>query len=51
VGCRERQTVKKVTCKNIGKITEADGYIPNADGLHLMQYMRLTPDIDPVLKN
>ena len=42
---------QKVTGKSIGKITEADGFIPNANGLRLMQEMRLTPDIAPVVKN
>ena len=42
---------QKVTGKSIGKITEADGFIPNANGLRLMQDMRLTPDIAPVVKN
>lgn len=42
---------QKVTGKSIGKITEADGFIPNANGLRLMQEMRLTPDIAPTVKN
>lgn len=42
---------QKVTGKSIGKITEADGFIPNANGLRLMQDMRLTPDLAPVVKN
>jgi transposase len=42
---------QKVTGKSIGKITEADGFIPNANGLRLMQDMRLTPDIAPVVRN
>ena len=42
---------QKVTGKSIGKITEEDGFIPNANGLRLMQEMRLTPDIAPVVKN
>lgn len=42
---------QKVTGKSIGKITEADGFIPNANGLRLMQEMRLTPDIAPAVKN
>ena len=42
---------KKVTGKSIGKITEADGFIPNANGLRLMKEMRITPDIAPVVKN
>lgn len=42
---------KKVTGKSIGKITEADGFIPNANGLRLMAEMRITPDIAPVVKN
>lgn len=42
---------QKVTGKSIGKITEADGFIPNSNGLRLMQEMRLTPDTAPVVKN
>ena len=41
---------RKVTGKSIGKITEADGFIPNANGLRLMQQMRMTPDIAPTVK-
>ena len=42
---------QKVTGKSIGKITEADGFIPNANGLRLMQEMRLTPAVAPTVKN
>ena len=42
---------QKVTGKSIGKITEADGFIPNANGLRLMQEMRLMPDAAPSVKN
>ena len=42
---------RKVTGKSIGKITEADGFIPNANGLRLMQQMRMTSDIAPTVKN
>ena len=42
---------QKVTGKSIGKITEADGFIPNANGLHLLQQMRLLPETSPVVKN
>ena len=42
---------QKVTGKSIGKITEADGFIPNANGLHLLQQMRLLPETAPVVKN
>lgn len=42
---------QKVTGKSIGKITEADGFIPNANGLRLMQEMRITPDVAPSVKN
>ena len=41
---------QKVTGKSIGKITEEDGFIPNANGLRLMQQMRLTPDVAPVVR-
>ena len=42
---------QKVTGKSIGKITEADGFIPNANGIRLMQSMRLTADVAPAVKN
>lgn len=42
---------QKVTGKSIGKITEADGFIPNRNGLETMQSLRLTPDIAPTVKN
>ena len=42
---------QKTTGKSIGKITEADGFIPNANGLRLLQEMRLTPDIAPSVKS
>lgn len=42
---------QKTTGKSIGKITEADGFIPNANGLRLLKDMRLTPDIAPSVKN
>lgn len=42
---------QKTTGKSIGKITEADGFIPNANGLHLMQELRMTPDVAPSVKN
>ena len=42
---------QKVTGKSIGKITEADGFIPNANGLRLMQEMRITPDVAPKVRN
>ena len=47
----EKNRPKKVTGKSIGKITEADGFIPNANGLRLMKEMRITPDIAPIVKN
>lgn len=46
-----KQRPQKVTGQSIGKITEADGFIPNANGLRLMQEMRLTPETVPVVKN
>ena len=42
---------QKVTGKSFGKITEADGFIPNANGLRLMQEMRITSDVAPSVKN
>ena len=47
----EKNRPKKVTGKSIGKITEAEGFIPNANGLRLMKEMRLTPEAAPVVKN
>ena len=47
----EKNRPKKVTGKSIGKITEADGFIPNANGLRLMKQMRTTPDTAPVVRN
>ena len=47
----EKNRPKKVTGKSIGKITETEGFIPNANGLRLMKEMRVTPDIAPVVKN
>lgn len=47
----EKGRPQKVTGKSIGKITEADGFIPNANGLRLMQEMRITPDVAPSVKN
>ncbi len=42
---------QKTTGKSIGKITEADGFIPNANGMRLMQEKRLLPDTAPKVKN
>lgn len=47
----EKNRPKKVTGKSIGKITEADGFIPNANGLRLMAKMHIAPDVAPVVKN
>lgn len=47
----EKGRPQKVTGKSIGKITEADGFIPNANGLRLMREMRITPDVAPSVKN
>ena len=47
----EKGRPQKVTGKSIGKVTEADGFIPNRNGLELMQSLRLTPDIAPTVKN
>ena len=47
----EKNRPQKVTGKSIGKITESDGFIPNANGLRLMQEMRITPDVAPSVKN
>lgn len=42
---------QKTTGKSIGKITEADGFIPNANGMRLMKEMRLVPEVAPRVKN
>jgi len=42
---------QKKTLKSVGKITEADGFIPNANGMRRMQEMRITPDVAPIVKN
>lgn len=42
---------QKVTLKSVGKITEADGFIPNANGMRRIQEMRITPDVAPSVKN
>ena len=47
----EKNRPKKVTGKSIGKITETEGFIPNANGLQRMKEMWITPDIAPVVKN
>ena len=47
----DKNRPQKVTGKSIGKITESDGFIPNANGLRLMKEKRLTPDIAPSVKN
>ena len=46
----EKGRPQKITGKSIGKITEADGFIPNAAGLKLMQGKRLVPTTAPVVK-
>lgn len=35
---------RKVTGKSIGKITDADGFIPNAEGMRIIQSRRVAPD-------
>lgn len=47
----DKNRPQKVTGKSIGKITAADGFIPNANGLRLMKEMRLTPDGAPTVKS
>ena len=47
----EKGRPQKVTGKSIGKITEADGFIPNANGMRLMRELRITPDVAPTVKN
>ena len=46
-----QQKAQNVTGKNIGKITEENGFIPNIYGLRLMQEMQLTPDVALSAKN
>lgn len=47
----EKGRPQKTTGKSVGKITEADGYIPNANGLRLMQELRIDPKVAPVVRN
>ena len=41
---------QKVTGKSLGKITEADGFIPNANGMRLMKELQVTPEVAPSVK-
>lgn len=41
---------RKVTNESIGKITEADGFIPNAAGMNLMRQMNIAPKSSPIVK-
>jgi len=41
---------KKITGESIGKITEADGFIPNATGMKLMRKLNLAPKSAPIVK-
>ena len=47
----QKKRPQKVTGKSIGKITEADGFIPNANGIRLMQEMRITLETAPSVRN
>ncbi len=47
----DKRRPQKTTGKSIGKITESDGFIPNANGMRLMKEMRLMPDVAPHVKN
>lgn len=47
----EKNRPKKVTGKSIGKITEADGFIPNATGLRLMKEKNILPEVQPTVKS
>ena len=47
----EKKRSQKTTGKCIGKITEADGFIPNAYGTYLMQEKNSTPVVAPVVRN
>lgn len=47
----QKGRTQKVTGKSIGKITEADSFIPYANGMRLMQEMQLLPQYTPVVKN
>ena len=46
----EKRRSKKITGESIGKITEADGFIPNATGLKLMKEMNIAPASSPIVK-
>ena len=47
----EKKRPQKVTGKSIGKITEADGFIPNANGMKLMQEKGVLPGTKPTIRN
>lgn len=42
---------QKVTLSSVGKITEGDGFIPNANGMRRIQQMRPAPEAAPVVRN
>lgn len=42
---------KKVTGKSIGKITETDGFIPNANGMRIMRDTNRIPETIPKVSN
>jgi len=42
---------QKKTLSSVGKITEADGFIPNANGMRRIQGERRAPDVAPMVKN
>lgn len=46
----EKGRSRKVTGKSVGKITEADGFIPNANGMRQMQKIRTVSEATPVVK-
>jgi len=47
----ERGRSQKTTGKSIGKITEHDGFIPNANGMRIMHEMNMMPETKPIIKN
>ncbi|HJJ36821.1 MAG TPA: transposase, partial [Methanocorpusculum sp.] len=47
----EKGRPQKTTGKSVGKITEHDGFIPNANGMRLMQEMDMMPKTNPIIMN
>ncbi len=46
----EKNRYQKITGKSIGKITEQEGFIPNANGMRILQSMRIASYTTPVVR-